>query len=235
MEGHDDHAPGSVGDNYLSYVRDRFGYHYDAQEWMDREERGFLIELETRHAPEALDVYFEDLTRYDALQLVHLLHRHLRLSQESANERALGLIESCITRASYHGAVHYAELCEHGILMAIELDQKERAEQIFARCEALPNHTWTRAPFFRALLSWHRGDVALARETWLTDARDKQEGKALDLEKLYEAVEWLVRSAPASTERIEVAEELAALLREEAIRQGARDVVVDLELLEPFE
>ena len=48
MEGHDDHAPGSVGDNYLSYVRDRFGYHYDAQEWMDREERGFLIELETR-------------------------------------------------------------------------------------------------------------------------------------------------------------------------------------------
>ena len=230
MEGHDDHAPGAVGDNYPAYVRDHFGYHYDAQEWMAREERAFLIELESRHDVEALEPYFKDLKQYNSLQLVHLLHRHLRLIPQYTSTRALELIEECLTRPSYHGAVHYEELAEQGIMMALELGEQDRAARFFELCEALPEHTWPRALFFKAILSWHDKDTSTAQTLWLTHAQ--HDAETVDVERLYEAVEWLASKAPESEDRLTIARTLATHLGEAARRQGARDVLVDLELLD---
>ena len=234
MEGHDDHAPGSVGDNYVAYVRDHFGYHYDAQEWMTREERAFLLELETRHTTEELEHYLAQTRSLDALQLVHLLHRYMKLSSELAPGPALDLIEECLSRSAYHGAVDYEELAEQGILMALTREENERASRLFARCEQLPDHAWKRASFFRGVISWHSGGEAAAREAWLRHVDEMGgEGARRDVESIYEIVAWLVEEGARheSPRTPALIEEFTALLKEEAVAQGARDVLVDLELL----
>ncbi len=214
-------TPRAIGDDYTEYVRETFGYQYDALD--------LLTPAQKRRHDRLRASDKEALTTMDATDgqgdLERLGIAHAMLANDMEDRATEVLCAIAATTQDFHACVAYDEVLEQTCLSLVSRGDASRADDLWSGQTALTEQM-PRAELIRGVWLWMLGEADDATQHLEAYVAQREEETAPDLERYYDVAEALWQRAMAAS----AARAWAHRGLKEAEAAGYRALVTDLRL-----